>query len=96
METPAGRMQRLLEVTRRWREPSWPERQEAVTRALAASDFLTEEAAAFALNQQMHALTESALRRFVESLPHLPDAPCCSGRPTVRRWPAGRRPSCSG
>ena len=85
METPAGRMQRLLELARWWREPSWPERQEAVTRALAASDFLTEEAAAFALNQQMHALTESALRRFVESLPP------ASGR-TVLLWQTDRAP----
>ncbi len=62
-------MQRLLELARRWREPSWPERQEVVAQILATSDFLTEEAAAFALNQQMHVLTEPALRRFVERLP---------------------------
>ncbi len=81
----SARVQQLLKLVWQWREPSWPERQEAVTRALAASDFLTEEAAAFALNQQMHTLTESALRRFVESLPPT------SGR-TVLLWQTDRAP----
>ncbi len=78
-------VQRLLELARRWREPSLPERQEAVERALAASDFLTEEAAAFALNQQMHALTKQALRRFVDMLPP-------ASEQTVLLWQTDRSP----
>ncbi|MDQ7039813.1 MAG: hypothetical protein Q9M35_02640 [Rhodothermus sp.] len=79
------RVQRLLTLAQHWREPSFPERQEAVEQALAASDFLTEEAAAFALNQQMHALTEQALRRFVDMLPP-------ASEQTVLLWQADRSP----
>lgn len=81
----AKRMQRLRQLARQWQAPSFPERQAAVERALATSDFLTEEAAAFALNYQMHVLTEQALHRLVTELP-----PASGQR--VLLWQADRAP----
>lgn len=48
-----------------WRDPEYGRRVEAVTETLGADNAFTEEAVAFAVNQQMLLLTEEALVRWV-------------------------------
>lgn len=47
-----------------WRDPDHPPRRDAVEKTLEVSDAFTEEAVAFAVNQQMALLTEDALRHW--------------------------------
>ncbi len=52
------------ETARSWREPDYPARVDAVKATLAAPNTFTDEAIAFAVNQQMSLLTEEALHRW--------------------------------
>lgn len=53
-------------VAARWQDPDHPERTAAVEATLAADNRFTEEAIAFAVNQQMSVLTPEALTAWVE------------------------------
>lgn len=55
----------VARVAARWREPDHPARAGAVARTLEAPNTFTAEAVAFAVNQQMHALTPEALAAWV-------------------------------
>ena len=57
----------LAETARRWREPGYPAREEAVATTLGASESFTEEAVAFAVNQQMALITSTALERWAST-----------------------------
>ena len=48
-------------VADRWREPDWAARMRAANRTLSAPNRFTEEALAFAINQQMHGITRQGL-----------------------------------
>lgn len=56
----------VAEVARRWREPDHGPREAAVEKTLEAPNRFTEEALAFAINQQMAELSEENLRAWVE------------------------------
>ena len=59
------KIESLAEVARRWQSPEHGPRQEAARRTLAAPNRFTEEALAFAINQQMRLAEPEALRRWV-------------------------------
>ncbi len=53
-------MEAVAEASLAWQDPEHPARQKAVAKSLAAPNRFTEEALAFAINQQMHLLTPEA------------------------------------
>ena len=55
------RRQAIARVAERWRDPEYAPRAAAVEESLAAPNRFTEEALAFAINQQMALVTEEAL-----------------------------------
>lgn len=63
----------IARVAADWTDPDYPVREDAVERTLEADNRFTEAAIAFAINQQMALLTESALRSWQEEL--APDGP---------------------
>ena len=63
----------LAETAQHWQAPEHAPRQAAVRRTLAAPNRFTEEALAFALNQQMRLATPEALRQWA---PEAGAAPC--------------------
>lgn len=65
MSTDNGQEKRIEAVAaaaERWREPDYEPRAGAVEETLALDNTFTEESLAFAINQQMHALTPANLR----------------------------------
>ena len=57
----------ITRVAERWRDPDHPARAEATAQTLAAPNRFTEEALAFAVNQQMSLLTPEALQAWIGS-----------------------------
>jgi hypothetical protein len=55
----------LARVAKAWRDPAHPPRAEAAAQTLAAPNRFTEEALAFAVNQQMSLLRPEALRAWI-------------------------------
>ncbi len=55
----------MVEQAACWTDPSFPDRAEAVERTLALDNTFTEEAMAFAINQQVALATPEALRRWL-------------------------------
>ena len=53
---------------RKWEDPGYPARSEAVDKTLQKENRFTEEAVAFAVNQQMSLLTEEALSEWAKEL----------------------------
>lgn len=58
----------ISEVARRWADPEHPVRAEAVSKTLATQALFTEEAVAFAINQQMSLLSEETLAGWQKKL----------------------------
>jgi hypothetical protein len=65
MDPIEARIRAIAETARRWSDPEHPPRVEAVERTLAGPGRFTEEAVAFAVNQQMHELTAPALGAWI-------------------------------
>jgi hypothetical protein len=65
----------IVSVAEDWQDPDHPPRADATERTLGAPNRFTEEALAFAVNQQMSLLTEEALYEWVAKRP--------AGRPCV-------------
>lgn len=63
---PESLVEAVAQTAARWQDPAYPPRAAAVAQALAAPDGFTEEATAFALNQQMSVLTADALRGWLQ------------------------------
>lgn len=61
----------LRETAARWQDPEYPPRADAVAKTLGAPNTFTEEAVAFAVNQQMHLLQEVPVEGW-----------CLEGRPS--------------
>ena len=55
----------VARVARRWRDPDYAARVRAARRTLSAPNRFTEEALAFAINQQMHGITRKGLQRWL-------------------------------
>lgn len=58
----------IARTAKRWMDPDYVVRAEAVERTLEADNYFTEAAIAFAINQQMALLTAEALNRWQEQL----------------------------
>ncbi|MDX1545486.1 MAG: acyl-CoA reductase [Rhodothermales bacterium] len=76
-EALAGRFGAVVRAARAWRDPAYPPRAEAVARTLEAPNRFTEEALAFAINQQMNLLRPRALQAWVDG--RQASAPCTVG-----------------
>ncbi len=88
-------MEHFLLQLKRWREPDYPLRVEAVRDVLAGEARFTEEMLAFALNQHMHRLTGEALEAWIggRRAGTPVGAPCCIGLRAAEAPPlAGLRP----
>ncbi len=62
---PASLVDAIAAVAEAWRDPEHPPRREAVARTLACANTFTEEAVAFAINQQMAAIAAASLDAWV-------------------------------
>ena len=60
-----ARISAVAEAAATWRDPDHPARARAVEESLAAENSFTEEAVAFAINQQMSQMTEEALAAWI-------------------------------
>ncbi|MEM7348999.1 MAG: hypothetical protein AAF485_32625 [Chloroflexota bacterium] len=60
-------IQAIAAVAARWLDPSYPQRQSVVEDTLVLENRFTEEALAFAINQQMALLTEPALHNWLNN-----------------------------
>ena len=56
----------IASVAKRWTNPEHSPRAEAVRRTLSANNRFTEEAIAFAINQQMHQLSEESFLAWID------------------------------
>lgn len=63
----SGLIEAIAETAGDWRDPEFPPRDDAVTETLEAENSFTEEAVAFAVNQQMALLTVEGLRRWIRN-----------------------------
>jgi len=55
----------IARAARNWQDPEYPSREAAVTQTLEAPNHFTEEALAYAINQQMRLLTEEAIEAWI-------------------------------
>ncbi|MEZ4698743.1 MAG: hypothetical protein R2834_00315 [Rhodothermales bacterium] len=62
---PSALIEALSAVADLWRDPEYPDRAEAVEKTLALPNTFTEEAVAFAINQQVALLTSDALHAWM-------------------------------
>jgi hypothetical protein len=55
----------IARAAQRWQDPDYPPREAAISQTLAAPNRFTEEALAYAINQQMRLLTEEGMEAWI-------------------------------